>query len=191
MPIEFLTQAFFLDFRGVLELWRAAGLFDIVLPFILVFALIFAILEKSRILGHNRAVYAIIALAISFFTIQNSFVSKFFAILFSNAALGFAILLVFILFLGFFIQKGEGTWWVWLGGIFAIGVFFWVLSRSLHESGYVADVYSFLYANPFLASLLIYGVPLLLIIGAIVVLTPKSDDDTPIDIINRLRGKTH
>ena len=64
--INFLTQMPVLDFRSILEIWRNAGIFDIILPFLLIFALVFAILEKSKILGSNRAVYAIISLAISF-----------------------------------------------------------------------------------------------------------------------------
>ncbi|MBU2497098.1 MAG: hypothetical protein KJ767_03510 [Nanoarchaeota archaeon] len=158
----------FLDFRFVLEMWRSAGLFDVVLPFILIFAVIFAILEKSKVLGQNKAVHAIVSLALAFFAISNPWLNGFFAILFSNAAIGFAILLVVILFLGFFITDNQQTWWVWVGGIFAVAIFFWVLSRSLQESGMIVDVYGWLYSNPFLGSLIVYGIPVILMIIAVI-----------------------
>jgi len=158
----------FLDFRYVLEMWRNAGLFDVVLPFILIFAVIFAILEKSRVLGQNKAVHAIVSLALAFFAISNPWLNGFFAILFSNAAIGFAILLVVILFLGFFITDNKQTWWVWFGGIFGIAIFFWVLSRSLQESGMIVDVYGWFYRYPFLGSMIVYGIPIILMIIAVI-----------------------
>ena len=37
-----------------IEFFREFGLFDIVLPFLLIFAIVFAVLEKTRILGVNK-----------------------------------------------------------------------------------------------------------------------------------------
>ena len=39
--------------QNAIEFFKAFGLFDIVLPFLLVFTIIYAILEKTRILGHE------------------------------------------------------------------------------------------------------------------------------------------
>lgn len=158
----------FLDFRYVLEMWRSAGLFDVVLPFILIFALVFAVLEKSHILGKNKAVHAIVSLALGFFAISVPWLNSFFAVLFANAAIGFAILLVVVLFLGFFITDNQQTWWIWVGGIFAVAIFFWVLSRSLQQHGLIGDVYGWFYTNPFIGSLIIYGIPVLLMIIAVI-----------------------
>ena len=38
-------------FRGVIEFFTQIGLFDVVLPFLLVFTIVFAILEKTKVLG--------------------------------------------------------------------------------------------------------------------------------------------
>ena len=174
--INFLTQMPVLDFRSILEIWRNAGIFDIILPFLLIFSLVFAILEKSKILGHNRAIYAIIALAISFFSISNPYLTPFFAILFANAALGFAVLLVFILFIGFFIRGGEGSWWIWVGTLFGILIFFWVLGRSINDAGFQPLVYEFFYNNPGLWSSIIYGGAILAVIVLITLMTPKGEE---------------
>src|SRR3989338_8886122 len=38
-------------FRQVIEFFDTIGLFDVVLPFLLVFTIVFAILEKTKVLG--------------------------------------------------------------------------------------------------------------------------------------------
>ena len=38
-------------FRGVIEFFGELGIYDVVLPFLLVFTIVFAILEKTRVLG--------------------------------------------------------------------------------------------------------------------------------------------
>ena len=69
MPLQFLVQlnqseASLLE-QAILVLQRI-GFFQIIIPFILFFAVIFAILEKSKILGENvRSINAIVALVIA------------------------------------------------------------------------------------------------------------------------------
>lgn len=174
--VSFLTQfTQILDFRSLLEIWRFAGVFDIILPFLLIFALVFAILEKSKVLGSNRGIYAVVALAIAFFSISNPFLTGFFAILFANAALGFAVLLVVILFIGMFMKEEKGGM-MWVGSLFAILVFFWVLNRSLIESGLQHEAYAFFSNNPTLWASIVYGGVLLVIIVLIVLMMPKGDE---------------
>ena len=38
-------------FRGAIEFFQRLGIYDVVLPFLLVFTIVFAILEKTRVLG--------------------------------------------------------------------------------------------------------------------------------------------
>jgi len=178
--VSFLTQISpILDFRSVLQQWQFAGIFDIMLPFLLIFSLVFAILEKSKILGKNKGVYAIISLSIGFFAISNEFVTGFFAILFSNAALGFAVILVLLIFLGFFIGEEGKAGWLWVGSLFAIIVFFWVLNRSLIDSGLNFIAFDFFYQNPFLWSSLVYGGAILIVIFLVVFMVPQKDGDVP------------
>lgn len=68
-------------FRGTLEFFNTLGVFDVVLPFLLVFTLVFAILEKTKILGTTkvkdteltrRSLNSMIAFVTSFFVIASS-----------------------------------------------------------------------------------------------------------------------
>lgn len=178
--VNFLAQfSPILDFKSVLQLWEGAGIFDIILPFLLIFSLVFAILEKSKILGKNKGVYAIIALSISFFAINNQDVTRFFAILFANAALGFAVILVLLIFLGFFVQEEGKGGWLWVGSVFAILVFIWVLNRSFIDSGFNFIAFDFFYQNPFLWSSIVYGGAILIVIFLVVFMVPQKDGDVP------------
>lgn len=174
MLIQFSPS--FVDFNTLLIIWKNSGLFNIVLPFLLIFALVFAILEKSKVLGRNRGVYAVIAVVISFFAVSDPTLSSFFAVLFAHASLGFAILLVFVLFLGLFIVKEGKGWWVWIGGLFGILIFFWVLSNSIQQSGLQYTLYSFFSANPYLWSTIVYGGAILAVIILIILLVPQGDE---------------
>ncbi|MCS7134295.1 MAG: hypothetical protein NZ889_00325 [Candidatus Pacearchaeota archaeon] len=89
--------------------WAQLGVFNVLLPFLLVFAVVFAILEKIDLLK-NRGVHAIISLAVGFFTIANPYVISFFLPLFSNLGLGVAILIALVVVLGLAIHPGEKTW---------------------------------------------------------------------------------
>lgn len=115
-------------FRQIMEQWAQYGFFDVLLPLILVFTIVFAILEKTE-LFKNRGVNIIIALVIGFFTVSNVYVSGFFMYLFSNLALGVAILLCLLILIGIAI-KPEGESWMWIFGIAGGLLFLVVLGRS-------------------------------------------------------------
>lgn len=103
------------NFRTVIDQWAQFGVFDVLLPLLLVFTLVFAILEKINIFK-NRGVNLVISLVLAFFAITNSVVSMFFMYLFSNLAIGIAVLLIMIILLGLALEPEEGTW-KWIFGI--------------------------------------------------------------------------
>lgn len=111
----------------VLNQWNSMGVFSYVIPFLLVFAVVFAILEKTKILGENRSVLAIIALAIGLLSLQFDFVPTFFATIFPRFGIGISILIVFLISLGLFMPKDkvEGSW---MGYVVGIGVIIWALT---------------------------------------------------------------
>ena len=41
-------------FRGVIEFFLDLGIYDVILPFLLVFTIVFAILEKTKVLGTEK-----------------------------------------------------------------------------------------------------------------------------------------
>lgn len=129
-----------LTITDILNKWDQIGVFSYVLPFLLIFALVFALLQKTAIFAkkksgstdveHNSTIEAIIAAAIGLLALKFDFVSVFFANIFPKFGIGLSIFLVLIIFLGFFYKtekdehnKGLG----WIGYVVGIGVVVWAL----------------------------------------------------------------
>ncbi|MDO8517476.1 MAG: hypothetical protein Q7S33_05120 [Nanoarchaeota archaeon] len=119
------------DITGVLNAWEQMGVFSYVIPFLLIFALVFGILTKSNIMGENKSVNAIIALSIGLLALQFDLVSTFFGTIFPRFAVGLSIFLVLILLAGLFYSgegKQKGAFFA-IGIIIAIAVILWSLAN--------------------------------------------------------------
>jgi hypothetical protein len=95
------------------------GFFSYVLPFLLIFAVLFGILEKIQIFKEAKAVNGIIAFVVGLMALQFNFVSVFFAEIFPRLGVGLAVILVAIVLLGLFAPTNKG-WTTYV--FFAIGV---------------------------------------------------------------------
>ena len=108
----------------ILQDWANLGIFDYVLPFLLIFALVFAILQKIKIAGEgeeNRWINAIVSLAVALMALQFDYVSTFFAVLFPRVGIGIGILLLALIMIGLFVDyksfKGQAYIFMIIGGV--------------------------------------------------------------------------
>lgn len=115
--------------------WESMGVFDYVLPFLLIFAIVFGILSYMRIFGENRSVNVIIALVIGVLSLRIGLLQAFITELFPRLGVGLAIILAVMLLVGMFIAKDEKRYWMWgLGAIGAI-IAIVIISNSFSELG--------------------------------------------------------
>lgn len=105
----------------VLQQWAEIGVFTYVLPFLLLFAIIYAILDKIHIFTENKGVNAVIAMSIALLALTfpgygsfagQPFVPAFFSIIFPQLGVGLAILITALILLGVFIplESLQGQW---------------------------------------------------------------------------------
>ncbi|MEK6890581.1 MAG: hypothetical protein AABX03_00420 [Nanoarchaeota archaeon] len=104
----------------ILQQWADYGIFYYVLPFLLIFALVFAILQKIKIMGseqEGRGINAVIALAVSLLSLQFDYVPLFFSVIFPKLGMGLAVLLVALILLGLFVDynRYRGQMYIFLG----------------------------------------------------------------------------
>ncbi|PIN77233.1 hypothetical protein COV15_02710 [Candidatus Woesearchaeota archaeon CG10_big_fil_rev_8_21_14_0_10_34_12] len=87
-----------------------SGIFrDYILPFLLVFTLLFAILEKSKILGDGKKqINAIVSLVIALLTVSFSYATGIIVKMMPFLAVVGVIILVFMILFGLFISGKEG-----------------------------------------------------------------------------------
>lgn len=118
--------------------WESAGFFAYVIPFLIIFAVLYGILSKIKIFGEDsKKVNAIVSVAIALISIQFSFLTDFFAELFPRFGVGIAVLLVAIIMIGLFADlqgKHKNTMLYLAGGIFII-----VLLSTLFSLGWLKD----------------------------------------------------
>jgi hypothetical protein len=115
------------------------GFFDIFLPFILVFAVSFGVLEKIELFGkHGKGANFIISMVLGLLFLQNEVLVQKMQLFLSNASLALVIIVVFLIFLGSLI--GEKTNWTQamstIALIAAIGFIWWSLVYNPFDDDY-------------------------------------------------------
>ncbi len=108
----------------MLAKWGEMGFFSYLLPFLLIFALVFGILVRTNIFKDNKVVNGIIALAVALMSLQFSFVPAFFSQIFPRLGIGLAIILGIMIITGLFSDKDSpAVNYVLLGiGVIIIGL---------------------------------------------------------------------
>lgn len=113
----------------ILNQWANAGVFSYVIPFLLIFAVVFAILQKSGVLNRNKTIDAIVAASIGLLSLQFDFVSTFFADIFPRFGVGLAVFLVLMILIGFFYKGDKENKMQWVGWVVGIGVVIWAVAN--------------------------------------------------------------
>jgi len=93
------------------------GFFDVILPFLLVFAVVFGILEKTRILGEEKIagelypksnINAIISFVIAMLVVAATKIVDALTLALPRVSLLIVVSLSFLLMIGIFVKPGEG-----------------------------------------------------------------------------------
>ena len=76
--------------------WEFLGVFDFILPFLLVFAIVYGILASTQILGDNKGIAIIIAVVIGLMSLRYQFFfSSFLSEIFPRLGIGLTIMVIF------------------------------------------------------------------------------------------------
>jgi len=144
MSVTGLAIGWGTDIGYILQTWADMGIFAYALPFLLIFAIVFGILQATRMLGENKGVSAVIALAVGLLSLQWNYVPDFFAIIFPYAGVGIGILLVALILMGLFIdpkQRGFMIAFFVIGAVIALIVVLSALSSYDWLGGWWWDEY--------------------------------------------------
>jgi len=93
----------------IVTTFESIGVFDIALPFLLVFTITFGILQKIQLFGTNKKnIDLIVSLVLAFLAIRNLFFIDMLNRFLPNVAMLLIIILMFLLFLGTFGGVSSG-----------------------------------------------------------------------------------
>lgn len=121
------------SFTNMMQYLDQWGFFTYFLPFLLIFALVYAITSQLKIFKENKGAGVIVALAIGFLSLVGGYVPTFFAQIIPKMGVGLSIMLAGLLIAGVFLmenEKGKNAYpWIFLGlgGL----VFFFVVFSSM------------------------------------------------------------
>jgi len=96
------------NFTDLLNQMEQMGFFAYVLPFLLIFAVLYALLVNVDLFSKNKGAAVIIALAAGLLSLQFDRVPAFFQEIFPNLGIALSIMLVAIVLAGAFISDFEG-----------------------------------------------------------------------------------
>jgi len=121
---------------NAIEFFREFGLFDIVLPFLLVFTIIFALLEKTHILGKEndktskKNLNSMVAFVVALLVVATNKVVTAINSALPNIVLLIVVLVSFLMLMSVFAKTGEldfqerhKTWYKFFVALMVIGVF--------------------------------------------------------------------
>ncbi len=162
---------------------EALGFFSYVLPFLLIFSIVFVILSSVPIFKGNKGVNAVIALAVALMSLQFGFVSIFFGEIFPNFAVALSILLVVIIIFGLFGDpENKGYRWLYVAiGIIAVAV---VIFRSISYFGWYIGGSTWLNVNWANAAIIASVIALVIIIISSTKPTKPLKFETPWPVIS-------
>jgi len=158
------------------------GFFSILLPFLLIFSIVFAILQQTKIFKDNKGINGVIALVVGLMALQFNFVQDFFPEIFPRLGIALAILLICFILLGMVAPHANWMTYVWFGiGAIILGV---VLIQTAGAVGWSAGWWW--YAN---WQLVVGAIIFLVVIVVIVTSGPSNSSRTPGGAIDSLLTK--
>ncbi len=159
------------DFRDTITLLQESGVYEVLLPFLLIFAIVFATLEKTKVLGASKTnINALVALVIGLLLIVQQTIVQTINTFLPRVSLIIVVILMFLLIISMIAGKEfkglQGTFLTFaiLGVIVAL---YFALSPSTDISQETRD------------SLLRIGLPLGIFLALMFFITggPKKPDE--------------
>jgi len=122
---------------------RNESLFNIVLPFVLIFTIVFAVLQSTKILGGKKNIDTVISLVFGFFLIRNQTIIKTINNFLPNISLLIVVILMILLVIGIFVGSYEWSQGVkGLAAVLAVIVVLWILGASYWSSFGIPNIFA-------------------------------------------------
>lgn len=119
-----------LNFLDLLKSWQDIGLYEVILPFMLIFTISFAILQKVKILGDKKEFNIIVALVIGLLFVRNQYLVGIINRFLPNVSLFMVVILMFLLVFGIFAGEYKGWTGIMLSIAFIVSLAFILIALS-------------------------------------------------------------
>tara|TARA_Y100000310_G_scaffold202483_1_gene202674 strand:- start:10731 stop:11267 length:537 start_codon:yes stop_codon:yes gene_type:complete len=168
------------DLHELIFIWQDYGFFDILLPFLLIFTLTFAVLQKTHILGSkSKNLNIVVALVLGLLFLQNTFLLASLQNFLPNVSFFIVGILMFLLIVGVIMGDqftGGFNSVGWATGIALVALLWALFSEPGFEYTNFQDIFYGFFGTEALPIVLF-----ILVVIAVIVIGLKSGDneDTP------------
>lgn len=141
--------------------------FDILLPFILIFAIIFAVLQTAKILGGKKNIDAIVSIVFGLLLIRSEVAINTINRFLPNVALAIIVVLMILLLLGVFLGK-DYEWasgMKFIAAILSLIVVLWIFGASYWNRFGVPNIFGNLSSET--KGIILFIVILIIIVAAV------------------------
>lgn len=181
-------------FRGALDFFHELGIYDVILPFLLIFTIVFAVLEKTKILGTEKAgeheytkknLNSIIAFVMAFFFIASTRLVAIVNETVANVALLLVLSICFLMLIGSFYHHEEkvfleGGWRIFFMVLMFVGILLIFLNAIKLSDGRsvlmtIYEYFAYNWTSSFTASIIFLILLVLFILYVTWTPKPKSE----------------
>lgn len=159
--------------QDLLYYWDNIGVFQFLLPFLLVFAIVYGILSYMQIFANNRAVHMILSIVVGLMATRFPFFNDFYQEIFPRLGIGITILLALLILIGLFHTKESGKFMPYVTLSIGAVIFIIILYQSFDIIGWTSTLGGYGGAN-FVAWLISAA----LLIGVIIAVAVSGGKDT-------------
>ncbi len=118
------------NIESIFMQWDNLGLFSHILPFLLIFAVVYGIIFRMNLFGEQKGVQVIIALVIGLLSIRYRLLGDVLEIVSPRLGVGLVVILALLILIGMFVpQDAEGIMgWILMG--VGLVIFIVILSQT-------------------------------------------------------------
>lgn len=168
------------EISTLLMQFEQMGVFSYLLPFLVIFALVFGLISQMKLFHENRSIAPIIALAVALMALQFDLVPVFFAEVFPRLGIGLIILLIVLILIGLVSQKDSTSIYLVYSVMIIVGVYILIDVAEAMNSP-IADLW-YQWRGPIIV------ITVILVILAVIVnmSKPKNEKTQYADVANNL-----
>ncbi len=111
------------EISTLLMQFEQMGVFSYLLPFLVIFALVFGLISQMKLFHENKSIPPIIALAVALMALQFDLVPRFFAEVFPRLGVGLVVLLVILILIGLVSPKDASSIYLVYGAMIVVAVY--------------------------------------------------------------------
>jgi hypothetical protein len=105
--------------------WESWGVYQFLLPFLLIFAVVFGILSYMGLFGKNKGIHIIISIVIGLLAIRTPLFADFLREISPRLGVGLVIILAALILVGLFVPKAARGIILWM--LFGIGALVFII----------------------------------------------------------------